>query len=120
MVSGSDGIEKGEMMLVEPLEDRVLVEREKPAYQTASGLYLPEGSEDRSYPEVGVVKAVGPGRVVNKTLVPVSVSVGDRVVFGRYAGTEVMVDTIEYVMMQESEIIARADEDADIEWSLSL
>lgn len=110
------------MVEVIPLEDRVLVRREEHSYQTDSGLYLPEGTEDRSYPEVGVVVSVGKGKVLpNGNREPIDVEVGDRVVFGRYAGTDATLDGYDdYVFLQQFEILAIASKDADVEWSHSL
>lgn len=107
-------------MDVQPIEDRILVKREDHSYQTDSGLYLPEGAEDRQYPEVGSVIAVGPGKAISEGRVPMDVAVGDRIIFSRYAGTEVTIDGTEYVMLQQFEVLAQADPEAKVEWSHSL
>lgn len=71
-----------------PLEDRVLIAPDKPVTMTESGLYIPETAH-KELPETGVVVAVGPGRYINGILSPVGVKPGDRVFYGKYAGTPI-------------------------------
>jgi len=86
-----------------PLADRVLVRRMKAEEKTKGGLYLPDVSKEK--PEEGVVLAVGPGhRSENGTLIPCALKPGDRVIFGKYAGTEVRVGEDIYDIMREADV----------------
>ena len=90
-------------MAVKPLEDRILVKPIEAAKQTASGLYLPESSTEK--PIQGKVVAVGPGkRLDNGTLASMSIAVGNTVVYGKYAGTEVEIKGTEHLILRESEL----------------
>ncbi len=92
------------MSAVRPLEDRVLVKPLDPETKTATGLYLPETAKDR--PMQGKVVALGPGRMLDsgKRLTP-GVKVGDTVVFGKYAGTEVEIKHVKHLIVRESELL---------------
>lgn len=74
--------------LMKPFEDRVLILPDKPINMTKGGLYVPDTAQEKELPEAGVVVAVGPGRMINGTFVAVTIKPGDRVFFGKYAGTE--------------------------------
>ena len=88
-----------------PLHDRLLVERDEEATSSPGGIVLPTGAAER--PARGEVKAVGPGRVLaNGSLCPLDVKVGDRVLFGSYAGTEVKVGGKPLLMLREEDIVA--------------
>jgi len=91
-------------MGVKPLEDRVLVRPVEKSNVTESGLYLPESSKER--PVQGDVIAVGPGKRLDngKTATP-SVKKGDRIVYGKYAGTEVEIKGDSHLILRESEIL---------------
>ncbi len=91
-------------MKIRPLHDRVVVRRSEEEKTTASGIVLPGSAAEK--PNQGVVVAVGQGRVLNNgTVHPVSVSVGDKVLFGQYAGSNVVkIDGEELLIMSESEI----------------
>lgn len=91
-------------MGVKPLEDRVLVRPIEKSNVTESGLYLPESSKER--PVQGEVVAVGPGKRLDngKTAAP-SVKKGDRIVYGKYAGTEVEIKGDSHLILRESEIL---------------
>ncbi|HVM90459.1 MAG TPA: co-chaperone GroES [Verrucomicrobiae bacterium] len=92
-------------MNLRPLSDKVIVTVSPKEEMTASGLVLPDsGSKER--PEQGTVVAIGPGRVEDGKLVPVSVKVGDKVVFKKYSPDEVKVDGKEYLVLSESDLIA--------------
>ena len=100
---------------LKPLYDKVLVERLKAEEKTAGGIVLPDTAKEK--PTEGRVVAVGAGRVTEKgQTVPPSVEVGDRVLFGSYAGTEVKSEGQEYLILDESEILAVVD---DAAWSKS-
>lgn len=91
-------------MGVKPLEDRVLVRPIEKSNVTESGLYLPESSKER--PVQGEVVAVGPGkRLDNGKVATLSVKKGDRIVYGKYAGTEVEIKGDAHLILRESEIL---------------
>ncbi len=90
-------------MQVRPLYDRVLVERVQSESRSKGGLILPDSAQEK--PSIGVVLAAGHGRL-NKDgeLEPLAVKEGDKVIFGRYAGTEIKVDGQERLVLREDEI----------------
>lgn len=91
-------------MNLKPLADRVVVEPIEQEEKTASGIYLPDTAKEK--PQEGKIVAVGAGKVTaDGVKVPMSVSVGDRVLFATYAGTEVKQDGKKYLIMNESEIL---------------
>ena len=91
-------------MKVKPLDDRILIRPIEPEAMTASGLYLPESSKER--PIQGEVVAVGPGkRLENGTRAQMSVKIGDRVVYSKYAGSEVEIKGDEHLILRESELL---------------
>ncbi|RMH10375.1 MAG: co-chaperone GroES [Planctomycetota bacterium] len=91
-------------MAVKPLEDRVLVKPIEPEAKTASGLYLPEGSKEK--PIQGEVVATGPGKLLeNGKRAQLSVKKGDRVVYGKYAGSEVEIKDVKHLILRESELL---------------
>jgi chaperonin GroES len=90
-------------MQVRPLYDRILVKRVEEETRSKGGLFLPETAKEK--PSEGLVLAVGQGRVAeNGDVKPLVVRVGDRVVFGRYAGTEIKVDGEDRLVLREDEI----------------
>jgi len=90
--------------MIKPLGDRVVVEVIEQEEKTASGIVLPDTAKEK--PQEGRVVAVGKGRYENGQLVPMEVKEGDRVIFSRYAGTEVKIGDKEYLIMRESDILA--------------
>jgi chaperonin GroES len=91
-------------MKFRPLHDRVLLRRIEQAEKTAGGIIIPETAKDK--PMEGEVVAVGTGHVNdNGDVRPLDVQSGDRVIFSKWAGTEVMVDGEELMVMKESDII---------------
>jgi chaperonin GroES len=95
-------------MAVKPLEDRVLVKPIEPDTKTASGLYLPEGSKEK--PIQGEVVAVGPGKLLdNGKRATLSVNKGDRVVYGKYAGSEVEIKGDKHLILRETELLGIID-----------
>jgi len=95
-------------MRVEPLGDKVVIKRLEPEEKTAGGIVLPDSSRDK--PVQGRVLSVGDGRMLpNGDRVPHQVSEGDRVVFSQWAGTEVVVDNEEVLIMSEDDILAVLD-----------
>lgn len=92
-----------------PLHDKILLTRDEAETQTASGIFLPESGKER--PKTGTVVAVGDGKINTETgeRIPLTVTKGDRVIFASYAGTEVKLDGNEYLIMDESEVLAIID-----------
>ena len=92
-------------MKLRPLTDRVIVKRLENETKTASGIYIPDNAAEK--PDQGEVLAVGPGRTSEEgKLVPLTVKVGDRVLFGRYGGQPVKVDGEELLVMKEEDLFA--------------
>ena len=96
-------------MQLRPLGDRVLVKPEKAEQKTASGLYISSGAQEK--PQRGEVIAVGAGKLDDKgERIPVDVKVGDVVIYGKYGGNEVKIDSEEYLLMRDSDIYAVVEE----------
>lgn len=96
-------------MQLKPLGDRIVVQPIEREQRTPTGIYLPDTAKEK--PQEGKVVAVGSGRLLkNGERVPVSVKVGDRVLFAKYAGTEVKINGVEYLIMNENEILAVVEE----------
>jgi len=92
-------------MKIRPLADRVLVERLKAEKKTAGGIVLPDTAKEK--PQKGKVKAVGKGKTLEDgTVTKVQVKTGDVVIFTSYAGTEIKADDKDYMIMDESDILA--------------
>ena len=91
-------------MPVQPLEDRVIIRPLEAESRTESGIYLPESAKEK--PVQGKVVACGPGkRLDNGERIKPSVSKGDTVVYGKYAGTEIEIKNIKHLIVRESEIL---------------
>ena len=91
-------------MALKPLHDRVLVRRTEGEEKTAGGLIIPDSAKEK--PAEGVIVACGEGaRKDSGELIEMAVKVGDRVLFGKWSGTEVSVDGEELLMMKESDIL---------------
>jgi len=89
---------------VRPLADRVLIKPAPKEEVTKSGIVLPDTVKEK--PQDGKVVAVGPGRVDDKGVrVPLEVKKGDRVIYAKYAGTEIKIDDEEYIILRESDIL---------------
>ena len=96
-------------MKFRPLHDRVVVTRIDPEAKSAGGIIIPDTAKEK--PQEGRVVAIGPGgRDENGKLIPIDVKIGDRVLFGKWSGTEVKIDSIEYLIMKESDIMGVLDE----------
>ena len=89
---------------VSPLADRVVVRSLEGQEQTRGGLFIPDTAKEK--PQQGEILAVGPGRFDEGTRVPMEVKVGDRVLFGKYSGTEVMIDGEPLLILRESDVLA--------------
>jgi len=85
---------------VKPLADRVLIQPAEAEQKTAGGIIIPDTAKEK--PQRGTVVAVGPGKKDE----PLTVKVGDTVLYGKYAGTEITVDGKDYLIMRESDIVA--------------
>ena len=85
---------------IKPLADRVLIEPMAAETKTASGLYIPDTAKEK--PQQGKIVAVGPGTKDEK----VTVKIGDTVLYGKYAGTELKLEGVDYLMMRESDVLA--------------
>ncbi len=93
---------------VRPLDDRVVVEAVESDDQTPGGIYLPDTAKEK--PQEGIVIAVGPGKVLeNGERAEPSVKTGDRVLYGKYGGTEIEAGGKEYLVMRESDILAKLE-----------
>jgi len=89
---------------IKPLGDRVLIEVMEEELQKQGSLFIPDTAKEK--PQEGKVVAVGKGRYEDGKLVPLDVKVGDSVLYGKYAGTEVKHDGKEYLIVRESDILA--------------
>ncbi len=87
-------------LTIKPLADRVLVEPAAAETKTSSGIIIPDTAKEK--PQRGTVVAVGPGTTDN----PITVKVGDTVLYGKYAGTELSHDGTDYLIMKESDLFA--------------
>jgi|SRR5512139_574418 len=93
---------------LKPLADRLLVEPIEREEMTASGIYVPETAKEK--PQEGTVVASGPGRKdEDGDLIAMEVKVGDRVLYAKYAGTEVKLEDKKYLILKESDILAILD-----------
>ncbi len=91
-------------MNVSPLGDRVLVKQDEEPQMSTGGIYLPETAKEA--PQWGTVVRVGTGKALeNGTLRPLTVKEGDKVIFGKYAGTKITVGTDEFLFMREDDIM---------------
>jgi chaperonin GroES len=91
-------------MKIRPLNDRVIVQRIEEEEKTKGGIIIPDTAKEK--PQEGKVIAVGAGKILESgTKVPMDVKVGDRVLFGKYSGTEIKIEGDEYLMMREDDIL---------------
>lgn len=92
-------------MNVKPLADRVIVEPLEAAEKTAGGLYIPDNAKEK--PQKGRIVAAGPGKLSDAgSLMKMEVKAGDTVLYGKYSGTEVVIEGKEYLIMRESDVLA--------------
>src|SRR5690349_20321999 len=93
---------------IRPLHDRVVVKRIDEGEQVRGGIIIPDTAKEK--PQQGEVIAAGSGKVLeNGTRVALDVKVGDRILFGKYSGSEIKLDGIEYLIMKEDEILGVVD-----------
>lgn len=89
---------------IRPLQDRLIVERIDGDDKTAGGLFIPDSAKEK--PQQGRVLSVGKGRVrEDGTIQPLDLKAGDRILFGKYAGTEIKIDGTEYLIMREDDVL---------------
>jgi chaperonin GroES len=96
-------------MRIRPLYDRIVVKRiESEAEKTHGGLFIPDSAKEK--PQEGEVVAVGKGkRLEDGKVVPLDVQPGDRILFGKYSGSEIKIDGDEYMIMREDEVLGILD-----------
>ena len=95
-------------MKIRPLYDRIVVKRIEEKEQMQGGLYIPDSAKEK--PQEGEVVSVGKGkRLEDGKLVPLDVSVGDRILFGKYSGSDIKIDGEEYLIMREDEVLGILD-----------
>ncbi len=98
-------MEGGGIMKIKPLGDRVLIKPCEEKERTKGGIVLPDTAKEK--PQEGEIVAVGEGRrTEDGKVVPLSLKVGDRVLYGKYSGTEITVDDQEYLIMREEDVLA--------------
>jgi chaperonin GroES len=92
-------------MKVKPLQDRVLIKRVEEETKTKGGIIIPDSAKEK--PQEGLVVAVGHGKVTDAgNRVAPEVKAGDRILFGKYSGTEIKVDGVEHLILREDDILA--------------
>ena len=94
---------------IRPLSDRLVVQPREVETKTAGGIVIPD-TADKDKPIQGTVIAIGTGKYVDGKLQPLQVQVGDKVLFGKYAGTNVKLDDKEYLVMREEDIMGVLEE----------
>jgi chaperonin GroES len=90
---------------VTPLHDRVLVKRIEEKETVKGGIIIPDSAKEK--PQEGEVIAVGAGKIEKGERIPLDVKAGDRILFGKYSGTEIKLDDQEYLILREEEILAK-------------
>jgi chaperonin GroES len=94
--------------MIRPLYDRIIVKRATAETKTASGIIIPDTAKEK--PQEGEIIAVGKGKLKEDgTVIPMDVKKGDRILFGKYAGTEIKIDGEEYLMMKEDDVLGIID-----------
>jgi chaperonin GroES len=90
---------------IQPLADRIVIKPLEDTEQMRGGLYIPDTAKEK--PQQGEVVAVGPGKLTDDgNRVPAEVKTGDRVLYGKYSGTEVTLDNEQYLILRESDVLA--------------
>ena len=89
---------------LKPLADRVVVKALEETETMRGGLYIPDTAKEK--PQQGEIVAVGPGRFEKDKRVPMDVKVGDKVLYGKYSGTEVTIDNEQFLILRESDVLA--------------
>ena len=89
---------------ISPLADRVVVKPSEDTEQMRGGLYIPDTAKEK--PQQGEIIAAGPGKYEDGKLVPMAVKVGDKVLYGKYSGTEITLDDEQLLILRESDVLA--------------
>ena len=89
---------------VAPLADRVMVKALEETEQMRGGLFIPDTAKEK--PQQGEIIAVGPGRYEKNVRVPMELKTGDKVLYGKYSGSEVTIDNEQYLILRESDVLA--------------
>jgi chaperonin GroES len=89
---------------ISPLSDRVVVKAAEETEQMRGGLYIPDTAKEK--PQQGEIIAAGPGKYEDGKLVPMTVKVGDKVLYGKYSGTEITLDGDAVLILRESDVLA--------------
>jgi chaperonin GroES len=93
-------------MNIQPLSDRVVVKPSPAEEKTASGIIIPDTAKEK--PQEGEIVAVGKGRITDDGKeIALELKVGDKILYGKYSGTEIIIDGIEYLIMRESDVYAK-------------
>jgi chaperonin GroES len=96
-------------MKMRPLQDRVIVKRIEEEEKTKGGIIIPDTAKEK--PQEGKVIAVGKGKVSEEgKVIPLDVKVGDKILFGKYSGTEVKIEGVEHLIMREEDILGIIEE----------
>src|SRR3990167_8618800 len=93
---------------IRPLSDRIVVEPRELESKTAGGIVIPD-TADKDKPIQGTVVAIGNGKYIDGKMQPLQVKVGDRILFGKYAGTNVKLEEAEYLVMREEDVMGVID-----------
>lgn len=91
-------------MNIKPLGDRIVIKVLEKEERTKGGIVLPDTAKEK--PQKGEVLAVGSGEIIDGKKVPLEVKVGDKIIFSKYAGTEVKIDDQEYLILRQSDVLA--------------
>ncbi|MGI6004687.1 MAG: co-chaperone GroES [Christensenellales bacterium] len=91
-------------MTIKPLFDRIVIKNLESEETTKSGIVLPSAAQEK--PQMAEVIAVGPGGIVDGKEVQMQLKVGDRIIFSKYAGTEVKIDDDEYIIVRQNDVLA--------------
>jgi chaperonin GroES len=89
---------------VAPLSDRVMIKASEDTEQMRGGLFIPDTAKEK--PQQGEIIAVGPGRYEKNVRVPMELKTGDKVLYGKYSGSEVTIDNEQYLILRESDVLA--------------
>lgn len=95
---------------IRPLSDRIVVEPREVETKTPGGIVIPETASSGEKPIEGTVLAVGTGKCVEGKLQPLQIKVGDKILFGKYAGTNIKLDNKEYLIMREDDVMGVLEE----------
>jgi chaperonin GroES len=93
---------------IRPLHDRVIVKRIEETEKTKGGIIIPDTAKEK--PQEGKVVAVGPGRIEEGKVIPLDVKAGDKILFGKYSGTEIKLDGEDHLILREDDILGVIEE----------